>query len=284
MPRRNRKRRRIGRFRDRGVATSDGCTCLFCGDPLDFSRLAGVSGALADGENVSRRAGEIVYIDLCGVPVPAIVAGPRSPAARHGFQLLFLLCSDECAKAICLASALDHILAGREPPPASAEAIFGLRLTKRSARVGPQFEKAMELLLPLLTEIAPGAAERLTAAVGPDLIDPPPCGTDSAPTREQQEWAQMAMGGRCAWCFQAIPDDAPVTALYVKLQGNDDRALREGGLVTIRVGGRRLPIHMPAPGSPASATGDAAFMLCSDACVSALTAAIEEDRRLSILH
>lgn len=277
----SRKRRRVHDSGEHARLDRDNdYTCPFCGGPLDFSHLSGVRGALAEGQDVSARGGELVYVDLCGVPVPAIVAGRRSPVTREGFQVLFLLCSNECAKAVCLASALEHLLSDREPRTTTPNAVFGLRLTTRTAEVGPQFEKAMEFLLPMLTEMAPGAAERFAKTLGSDVIGTPPC-VSPRPTRTGRERTQMLMSTRCAWCLCAIPDDAPVTALYVTLQGDDERPAPEGAIVMIGVGGRR---HVPVLGSLASATGEGAFMVCSDACANALATDIDEGRRLSVIH
>jgi hypothetical protein len=76
----------------------------------------------------------MVYVDLCGVPVPAIVAAADSPIAREGFQVLFLLCSDECAKTVCLASALDQVLDDCQPQTGVANAVFNLRLLSEPRR------------------------------------------------------------------------------------------------------------------------------------------------------
>src|SRR2546421_11238666 len=190
------------RHRHRTHGTTGGCgQCLFCGEILDVSCLAAVHGALAEGYNVSDRTGSTAYIDMCGIPVPAIVVEPDSDVARAGFQVVFLLCSEECAKAVCLASMLDHILSGNEPPTVAANTVCGLRLTEPGSGIGPQFERAMELLLPMVAEIAPHALNRLTLALGRDLIDPPPRGTGCVPTRQELEWAQRVMGERCAWCL-----------------------------------------------------------------------------------
>lgn len=246
---------------------------------MDFSRVSSVRGVLADGHrHVSGRASSMVYIDICGIPVPAISVAPESEVGLAGFQVLILLCSGDCAKAVCLASALDHILAGQPPPSVATNTVWGVRLTEPRSGVGPQFERAMELLLPMIAEIAPQAVNRLAAAIGHELLDSPARGSWSAPTPQECEWAQRVMGERCAWCLHPIADDAPVTALHVNLHGDDDHVLHAGGIVSIFVCGRRLPMHIPVLGAPASASGDAAFMLCSEQCASALAMAIDRDR------
>jgi hypothetical protein len=170
MLRKKRARRSNRRPNVGGVKNGDDCSCPFCGGPLMFSRLAGVRGALHEGQDVAGRAGELVYIDLCGMPVAAVVADPDSPIARQGFQVLFLLCSGECATAVCLTAAFDQLLAGREPESIAADAVFGLHLTGRDTTLGARFEEAIGFLLPMLRESAPNTLARLAATLTPDLV------------------------------------------------------------------------------------------------------------------
>ena len=132
--------------------------CPFCGGPMNLSQISGVRGALAKGQDVSGRDGTLVDIDVCGIGVPAVVAKPGSPRAREGFQVVFLLCSHACAKAVCVASALDHILAGREPDLSQPDALFGLHLKTEGEPNEARLAEMMDLLMKALP---PDAAERL---------------------------------------------------------------------------------------------------------------------------
>lgn len=127
---------------------------------MNFSSLAGVKGALAEGEDVSGRAGTLAEIDVCGIGVPAVVATPGSQLAVDGFQVVFLLCSRECAKAICLASVIGDMLAGREPDLSQPDALFGLRLKQPEE---PGDARAAEMMDVLMRALPIEVAERLDA-------------------------------------------------------------------------------------------------------------------------
>ena len=77
---------------------------------------------------MAHRAGQVVHVSVHGVPVPAFVAATDSPLAREGFQLLFLLCGDACADALCLSSPFDDNSADGESQLPPLHAAFGLRL------------------------------------------------------------------------------------------------------------------------------------------------------------
>lgn len=75
----------------------------------------------------------------------------------EGFQVVFVLCSPECAKAVYLASALDHIVAGREPDLSRPDAVFGLRLKKD----GEPDARVVELIDALMKALPFDVAERV---------------------------------------------------------------------------------------------------------------------------
>lgn len=131
----------------------------FCGGPMNFSSLAGVKGALAEGEDVSGRGGMLAEIDLCGIGVPAVVATPGSPLTVEGFQVAFLLCSRECAKALCLASMVGELVAGREPNLSHPDALFGLRLKQSGDPSEARIAELMDAVMTALPRLPAGKVE-----------------------------------------------------------------------------------------------------------------------------
>jgi hypothetical protein len=163
-----RRKRRDGRVTRRSARTKseDYAFCPFCSGPMD-SQISGVRGALAEGQDVSGRGGTLVDIDICGIGVPAVVANAGSPLAREGFQVVFMLCSPVCAKAVCVASALDSVMAGREPNVSPVGTLFELRLKTNAEPNEARLAEMMDLLMKALP---PDAAERLDAELRRDSI------------------------------------------------------------------------------------------------------------------
>jgi hypothetical protein len=88
----------------------------------------------------------------------------------------------------------------------------------------------------------------------------------------------------CSWSFRMLDRDQRTVPLYVALKDEAELSEHESGRMSMRIGGRSVLAHVPEVGSPASLDGELAFMLCSQTCADQLTAAIDEDIRLSVAH
>jgi hypothetical protein len=102
------------------------------------------------------------------------------------------------------------------------------------------------------------------------------------PSPAERLEAEELVAGVCAWCYTSIGPDDPGIIIFATLNGSGPRI---PGMITIQIDGRPVPGTIPEPGSPAAVLGtDIGFNLCGRPCADALTAAIERDRALRIVH
>jgi len=249
--------------------------CRLCGRLFDLDHTFNVPGQMAPGEDVSDRAGDTVEIDLCGFPMVALVPAPGAPLRADGFDVLFVVCSPDCTKGIYAAAEVDALIQGREitdPPPAG---VCGLRRARSAEAMDDRTLDRLDLFEATLRAIAPRLAKRL------GLEEPvPPPGPDAG-RAEQRTAAERLLDRCCAWCLRRISRNRPSERLHVWLEGRETLA-QDRGFVVTQIGQRRVAARLAEPGSPAS--GDAGFLLCGNACRAALTAAIDDEQRLSVVH
>lgn len=231
---------------------------------------------MAPGEDISDRAGESAEIDLCGFPIFAVVANSGAPIRARGFEVVFVVCSRECVAAIRLAATLDAVSQGLAMPDPDAEGVFGLRRTRSAEGMSDRILERLELFETTVRKVAPSIARRL----GIDKL-PSRHGPDASP--EERELIESRLGQSCAWCLRQIPANKPVEGIHVWLKEGHD-GTPDRGIVLLKIAGRNVPARLPEPGSLAYGSCDAAFMVCSKACAAALTAAITDDQRLSVVH
>lgn len=215
--------------------------------------MAGVKGAMQSGQDVSDRATQLVDIDLCGYAVPALVAKPGSPLALEGADVLFLLCSAECAHSLRLAVVLDGYLSGHGVPADLPEIVSGLRLAS-----DPQATGAVKSIL------GDDRLARVFSAL--ERLETPP-----------------ALHSCCAWCLRLLADDTLIRSVRVVVDDDLEWAERESGRPVVTIAGRPVPGFVSETRSFAAGPGDLGFMLCSQTGVDELTAAIDDDRRFSIV-
>lgn len=249
---------------------------MLCGGVIDENNMAGVSGAMAPSEDVSDCVGELTQVGLCGIPMHAFVSNPGAPIRDKGFEVVFLLCSKECACAVRLAAGLDVLNDTGDMPDLMSEGVTGLKRRRLEEGFTPQMLERSHQFEELLREYLPSVAARL----GADQ-PPPDYGPHASPADRAR--VESMLRRHCAWCARMIEEDEPVEALSVWLNDGDGLA-QEGGMTALAVGDRVLPAHVPDVGSPAYGTCDASFILCGRTCTTALGVAIEEDRRLRVVH
>ncbi len=252
-------------------------TCRLCGRLFNLDHTFNVPGQMASGEDVSDRAGDTVEIDLCGFPMVALVAAPGAPLRADGFDVLLVVCSPDCTKGVYAAAEVDALIQGREmtdPPPAG---VCGLRRARPAEAMDDRALDRLDLFEATLRAVAPRLAKRL------GLEEPVPLPGPDAGPEEQRTAAERLLDRSCAWCLRRIPRNRPAESLHVWLEGREALA-QDRGFVVTQIGQRRVAARLAEPGSLASASGDAGFLLCSKVCRAALTAAIDEDQRLSVVH
>ena len=251
--------------------------CRLCGRLFDSNHTFGVPGQMAPGEDVSDRTGDTVEIELCGLPMVGLVATPGAPLRAEGFDVLLVACSLDCQKIIYVAAEVDGMIQGRETTDLTPSGVFGLRRARSpEAMDDPRLER-LDLFEAMLRTVAPHLAKRL------GIEEPFPLPGPDAGPEEQQAAAERLLDRSCAWCLRRIPRNRPAESLHFWLKGWEVLA-HDRGFMAMQIGRRRVWARLAEPESPASAFGDAEFLLCSNSCVAALRAAIDEDQRLSVVH
>ena len=251
--------------------------CGLCGRLFDLDHTFNVRGQMAPGEDVSDRAGDTVEIDLCGFPMVALVPAHRAPLRADGFDVLFVVCSADCTKGIYAAAEVDALIHGRgmtDPPPAG---VCGLLRARSAEAMDDRTLDRLDLFEATLRAIAPRLAKRL------GIEEPMPVPGPDAGPEEQGAAAERLLDRCCAWCLRRIPRHRPAESLPFWLKGRETLA-QDRGFMGMQIGQRRVWARLAEPWSPVSASGDAAFQLCSKACAAALTAAIDDEQRLSVVH
>jgi hypothetical protein len=247
-----------------------------CGAPYDVDRSAGLFGRMDVGEAVAPDTEDIVQLELCGFPMAAIVAKPGSPIREQGFDVLFVVCSADCANAVRLAAGLDALeRTGALPDPTSPN-VEGLRRARPEEGMTTRKLERMAQFEALLCEGLPAVARRFGA-------DRPMPRYGPEATAAERERVESRFLESCAWCMATIDPDAAPHALFVRMDEHWTAA--EGGRVmVVAIGGRIVPAHIAMPGSEASEVCDAVIVLCSAACGEALRAAAGEDGPLTVTH
>src|SRR5688572_5650269 len=123
-------RKEMRRRRSSRSSPRDGGVCNICSGPMDFGAVAGVKGRMSDPAVLAGKYGGPIEIDIGGLALPAVAAGPDSPLAKEGFDVVFLVCSLPCARFLCLLWAADNMARGIEIPEPEPEplTVEGLRL------------------------------------------------------------------------------------------------------------------------------------------------------------
>lgn len=258
-------------------AKRERATCRLCGRLFDSNHTFGVPGQMAPGEDVSDRSGDTVEIDLCGLSMVGLVATPGAPLRAEGFDVLLMVCSPECQKVIYVAAEVDAMIQGRQTADPTPSGVFGLRRARSPEATDDPTPERLDLFEAMLRAVAPHLAKRI------GIEDPIPLPGPDAGPEDQRAAAERLLDRCCAWCLRRIPRHRPPESLYFWLKGQEAHA-QERGFMGMQIGKRRVWARLAEPGSPASASGDAGFLLCSKACRAALTAAIDEDQRLSVVH
>jgi hypothetical protein len=253
-------------------ANADFAICTMCGRQygLDGS-VAGVLGQLAPGEDVDDPGGTDVEVDLCGLPVSAMFVGADSAVREQGFDVLFLVCSQECVTAIRLAAELDASSGGRDVDPAAA-GVYWLRLWRPERLMTARSLEQLELFESRLRVLAPHVARRIGC-------DRPTPGAAPHATSEHHASLQERLGHTCAWCLHTIGTRGQRLPVWTR---NHDDPVVDGHIAVFKVGERIVAAQRIEPESPESA--DAVFLLCSRRCASDLSAAMADDRRLRVVH
>ncbi len=101
----------------------------------------------------------------------------------------------------------------------------------------------------------------------------------------QQRDAERMLRTCCAWCLEAIEDDAPVIGVLAKLGGKGARPHGKEKMISVSIAGRWVPGFVAKPGSRAALQrADVGFQTCSQACAGELRAAIEREKVGSTIH
>jgi hypothetical protein len=226
--------------RDRRARRSDAALdgyCFFCGEPFDENAICGVNGTLREGQDCVDRAPELVHVDLCGLPVPAISVRPSSPAGRQGAHVAFVFCSKECANAFYLAVLADGIMAGDDPSllvgddhDARSKWIVGLKLLPEDDPVRAAGASVNE---DRLARVMNAIAYLSAAIVSVDHADR--VRRMTAVLERLQRSVPLHHG--CSWCFRTLDRDQRTVPLYVALKDEADLSEHESGRMSMRIGG-----------------------------------------------
>lgn len=100
-------------------------------------------------------------------------------------------------------------------------------------------------------------------------------------TAEERVQAEALLKNHCAWCRQAIADDAPVETVSASLHGEVSQA---NHMIALDIAGRSVHALVPPPGFPMQEGHDVLFVLCSGACAAALVDAATAEKSVRTIH